>query len=95
LFLPAEVLTPEENFAQGWEPGHVHADRGDEDHGRDRADAGDLIQPRRLRGERGRRRLDLGVQGGDIGVDPVDPGQHPVQQERVAVMEVTGKASRN
>ena len=32
--------------------------------------------------ERGRCCLDLGVDGGDVGVDGVDPGQHPGQQER-------------
>jgi hypothetical protein len=35
--------------------------------------------------------LDLGVHSGDVGVDRVDPAQHPDQQETVVVIEVSGE----
>ena len=61
----------------GGEARHVCADLGEDDRGGDRPDAGDLIQACRRRGERGQIRLDLGVDGGDVGVDTVDTVQHP------------------
>jgi hypothetical protein len=36
-------------------------------------------------------RLDLGVDGRDVGVDGVDPGRHPGQQEAVVVVEMAGE----
>ena len=66
----------------GREPGHVDPDLGEDDRGGDGADAGNLIQACRRCRERGQLRLDLFVDGGDVGVDAVDPGQHPGQQER-------------
>jgi hypothetical protein len=53
----------------GGEARHVCADLGEDDRGGDRPDAGDRIQACRRRGERGQIRLDLGVDGGDVGVD--------------------------
>jgi len=35
--------------------------------------------------------LDHGVHIGDVGVDRVDPAQHPDQQETVVVIEVSGE----
>jgi hypothetical protein len=75
----------------GREPGHVDTDLGDDDRGRDRSDTGDLIKPRDRRGERDQVRLDLSIEHGDVGVDPVDSGQHPPQQEPVVVVEVSGE----
>ena len=72
----------------GWEPGHVQADLGDDGGGRDRPDAGYVIQPCRRRRERGQMRLDLLVNGGDVGIDAVDAGQHAGQQEPVMLIEV-------
>jgi hypothetical protein len=71
--------------------GHVQAHLGDDDRGGDRADAGDLIQPRHRRGKRGDHRLDLGVEFSDIGVEGVDTGEHLGQQERVVFGEVPGE----
>ena len=88
---------PGENFAQEHrcpargESGHVGTDFGDDDRGGDRPDPGDVIQACRRRGERGQVRLDLGVDGRDVGVDGVDAGQHPGQQEAVVVVEVSGE----
>ena len=72
----------------GREPGHVHPDLGDDDGGGGRPDAGDLIQACCRRGERGQVRLDLGVDGGDVGVETVDAVEHPGQQETVMIVEV-------
>jgi hypothetical protein len=59
--------------------------------GRDRSDPGDLIEPLCRVGERGQLGLDLGVEDRDVGVDPVDAGQHPREQEPVVVVEVAGE----
>ncbi len=40
------------------------------------------------------RGLDLGVQHRDVGVDPVDTGQHLGQQKPVMVIEVAGERLR-
>ena len=72
----------------GGEPGHVDPDLGDDRRGGDRPDAGDVIEAGRRCRERGQIRLDLGVDGGDVGVDRVDARQHPGQQEPVVVVEV-------
>jgi hypothetical protein len=66
---------------------HVCADLGEDDRGGDRPDAGDLIQACRRR-ERGRLRLDLFVDGGDVGVNVIDAVQHPREQEPVVGVEV-------
>ena len=72
-------LRPRTQVPRGGEPGHVHPDLGDDHGGGDRPDAGDLIQACRRRRERGQIRLDLFVDGGDVGVDAVDAVQHPLQ----------------
>jgi hypothetical protein len=78
-------------MASGGESAHVQADLGDDHLGGGRADTGDLIESV----DRGRERedllVDLAVQGGDVGADPVHPGQHPSQQERVVGGEVPGE----
>ena len=72
---------------RGGEPGHVDADLGDDDRGRGRPDTGDLIQPAGRVSKRVQMRADLGIEGGDIGVHCVHPGQHPSQQEPVMIVE--------
>jgi hypothetical protein len=52
------------------------------------ADPGDLIQPVDRLDERGDRRLDAGLQCGDVGAGLVDPPKHGLQQEGVMVGEV-------
>ena len=67
------------------------ADLGDDDRGGGAADAGDLIEPGHCFLERGDHLLDPLGQLGDVGVEPVDPGQHLGEQERVMVGEVAGE----
>ena len=81
-------LRPRAQVPCGRESRHVHPDLGDDDGGGDRPDAGDFIQAGRRHGERGQVGLDLGVDGGDVGVDTVDTVQHPGQQESVMLVEV-------
>jgi len=64
-------------MAGGGEPGHVDADLGDDDRGRDSSDPGDLLKPGGRVTERGQVGLDLGVEGVDVGVDGVDACEHP------------------
>ena len=73
----------------GGKAGHIHPDLGDDDRGGNRSDAGYLIQPCRCCRERDQMRLDLVVEGGDIGLGAVDAVQHPGQQEPVMIIEVT------
>jgi hypothetical protein len=75
----------------GGEPGHVDADLGDDHRGRDRSDPGNLIEPLHRQVERGQVGLDLRVEYRDVGVDPVDAGQHPAQQEPVMVVDMAGE----
>lgn len=72
---------------RGGEAGHVGADLGEDDAGGGRADPGDLIEAGDHVTESGHLRLDLGVEGGDVSLDRVDPGQHPRQQELVVPVE--------
>lgn len=58
----------------GGKPRHVDADLGDDGGRGDRADTGDLIEMGRRVGERGQLRLDLGVDGGDVGLFRVSRG---------------------
>jgi hypothetical protein len=67
----------------GGEAAHVQADLGDDDVRGDAADAGDLIQPLGRQRERGDLRLDVGLEGGDVGADRIHAVQHRGQQERV------------
>ena len=93
MLLPAEELIPGANLAHDarWagvgKPGHVEANLGDDDRGRGRPDPGDLIEPGDRISERGQVLPDLGVDGGDVGVDGVNTGQHPGQQEPVMIIE--------
>ena len=73
---------------RGREPRHVDPDLGDDGGRGDRTDAGDLIQPGRRLGERGQLHVDLGIDSGDVGVEPLDPRQHARQQEPVMIVEV-------
>jgi len=50
-------------------------------------DAGDLIQLGHRRGERGDLLIDPVLHAVDVGGDPVDPGEHGAQQERVVIGE--------
>jgi hypothetical protein len=55
------------------------------------ADPGDLIQPVDRPRERGDQLLELGVELGEIGIQPIHPGQHLGQQEGVLVGEEPGE----
>ena len=59
----------------GREPGHVHAELGEQQACSQLADPGDLIQPVDRLGEGGAQLLELGVQVGQVGVQGVHPGQ--------------------
>ena len=78
-------------MARGGETTHVHPDLGDDRAGGGAADAGDLIQPVGRRRERDDQLLELVVQLGDVSVQPIDPAQHPGQQEPVMVGENPGE----
>lgn len=92
---PADSLTPGANLAQearcpgGREPAHLQPDLGDDHVGRGGSDARDLIEAFHRIIERGDLLLDSGIQGGDVGAERVDPGQHSPEQEGVVVGEVT------
>jgi len=58
LFGLGRVLGPRHQVARGGEPGHVHADLGDEFLGSGLADAGDLIELGHLVCERGDHFID-------------------------------------
>ena len=85
---PGENLAHEHRVGGGGKPGHVHPDLGDDDRGGDRSDAGYLIQPGRRCRERDQVRLDLLVEGGDIGRDVIDAVEHPGEQEPVMIIDV-------
>jgi hypothetical protein len=97
LFLPAEAFTPGANFAHEQRcPGVGNLVISTPISAMMTAAATgpmrELIESHRVRGERGQVRLDLGVQGGDVGVDPVDSGEHFGQKEPVVVVEVPGQS---
>lgn len=69
-------LRPRAQVPSGGEPGHVDTDLGDDHRSRDRSDPGNLIEPLHRKVERGQVGLDLRVEHRDVGVDPVDAGQH-------------------
>jgi hypothetical protein len=71
----------------GREPGHVHAEFGDQQVRGGLADPGDLIQPINRPSEAGDQLLDLGVELGQVGVQGIHPGQHLGEQEGVLVGE--------
>jgi hypothetical protein len=75
----------------GREPGHVHADLGDQFLRAGPPDAGDLIQLGHLAGERGDRFLDPPGQRLDLGAQPIDAVEHHAQQVAVMVAEVPGQ----
>src|SRR5215217_7818298 len=74
-------LGPRHQMPSGREPGHVHAELGDEQAGGDLADPGDLIQPINCPGEAGDQLLELGVELGQVGVQLVHSGQHLGEQK--------------
>jgi hypothetical protein len=63
--------------------GHVGADLGDDGPGGRDVDARDLIQGRHRLRERGYHLGDAVLDREDVGVDLIDVGEHPGQQERV------------
>lgn len=75
----------------GREPCHVGPGFGQDYRGGGGADPRDFIQTFRRYRERGQLHLDLFIDRGDIGIDAVDAGQHPGQQEGVVVIKVAGE----
>jgi hypothetical protein len=78
----------------GREPGHVHAELGDEQLRSELADPRDLIQPVDGAGEQGDELGKLGVEFGQVGVQGVHSGQHLGEQEGVLVGEEAGERLR-
>jgi hypothetical protein len=76
---------------RSWEAAHVGADLG-QDHLRgDRPDSRNGIEPRHRFGQLTELSLDVGLHGGDVGGDAVDPLQHLSEQEGVVVGEPAGQ----
>ncbi len=67
--MPGENLAHEHKCPRGGEPRHIQPDLRDDGGGRNRSDAGYLIESGRRFGERGQMRLDLLVDGGRQPVD--------------------------
>ena len=84
-------LGPRHQLPSGREPGHVHAELGDQQLRSELADPTDLIQPVDGAGERGDELGKLGVEVGQVGVQRVHSGQHLGQQEGVLVGEEPGE----
>jgi hypothetical protein len=84
-------LGPRHQLPSGREPGHIHAELGDEQVRGGLADPGNLIQPLDRRRERGDQLLELGVEVGEIGVQRVHPAQHLSQEEGVLVGKEPGE----
>ena len=80
-------LGPRHQLPSGREPGHVHAELGDEQVRSELADPRDLIQPVDGAGERGDQLGKLGVELGQVGVQGVHSGQHLGEQEGVLIGE--------
>ena len=72
---------------RGREHGHVDTDLGDQDPGGNLTDARHRQQMLEGPVERDGLRLDVGVDGGDVGVDLVDVIQVHSQQDRVMLTE--------
>ena len=75
----------------GGESAHIDTDLREDDVCCGGSDSGDLIEFLHRQGERGDHLLDLGFERGDVGVQRVDPAQHPAQQEAVVVSEMPGE----
>ena len=99
LPLPADCgalgayLAQDTRWPGGGEPGHVHADFGDELLGAGGADAGDLIELGDLGRERGDHLLDPPGQRLDLGGQRVHAIDHHAQQVAVMAAEMPVSAS--